>query len=362
MMGQARANSRPLARYLALINVAAVIAALGVITRQLDPDRRRDGGQPRPAADLRHLRRHRRPAAAASRGAPSCTLALGLGLVVVDRGACSARLLKCDRRPRPTASRSRTAASPTSPTTDYSTVLVALAAGVAAMLSFETRASAAVGVAISVTTIPASAYLGVAIGGGGIEHGARRRSSSSLINVALLIALRQPRPCSRRRGLSAPRRATPGGLGSGDDLDDHGPVARAVVEVDQDELLPGAEREPPADHRHLLGGADQRGALVGVGVGVVVEPVVLVVALDRDQPVEQGPQVGDAAGLELHRRDRGGRPAHEGGDEPVVDRPLGHHPLDVGGDVDDVGITTGREPQFPAVHHRGHASDITPFG
>src|SRR3954453_1251540 len=30
--GQARANSRPLARYLALINVAAVIAALGVIT------------------------------------------------------------------------------------------------------------------------------------------------------------------------------------------------------------------------------------------------------------------------------------------------------------------------------------------
>ena len=31
-MGQARANSRPLARYLALINVAAVIAALGVIT------------------------------------------------------------------------------------------------------------------------------------------------------------------------------------------------------------------------------------------------------------------------------------------------------------------------------------------
>ena len=38
------------------------------------------------------------------------------------------------------------------------------------MLSFETRASTAVGVAISVTTIPASAYLGVALGGGGIEH------------------------------------------------------------------------------------------------------------------------------------------------------------------------------------------------
>jgi len=44
------------------------------------------------------------------------------------------------------------------------TVCVAAAAGVAAMLSFETRASFAVGVAISVTTIPAAAYMGVAAG------------------------------------------------------------------------------------------------------------------------------------------------------------------------------------------------------
>ena len=44
------------------------------------------------------------------------------------------------------------------------TACVALAAGVAAMLSFETRASFAVGVAISVTTIPAAAYVGVAAG------------------------------------------------------------------------------------------------------------------------------------------------------------------------------------------------------
>jgi hypothetical protein len=65
-------------------------------------------------------------------------------------------------------------------------VLIALAAGVAAMLSFETRASAAVGVAISVTTIPASAYLGVAIGGGGIDH-AMGALVVLVINVSLLI-------------------------------------------------------------------------------------------------------------------------------------------------------------------------------
>jgi uncharacterized hydrophobic protein (TIGR00271 family) len=44
------------------------------------------------------------------------------------------------------------------------TIAVALAAGVAGMLAFETRASSGVGVAISVTTIPAAAYLGVAVG------------------------------------------------------------------------------------------------------------------------------------------------------------------------------------------------------
>ena len=65
-------------------------------------------------------------------------------------------------------------------------MLIALAAGVAAMLSFETRASAAVGVAISVTTMPASAYLGVAIGAGGIDE-ALGALVVLLVNVALLI-------------------------------------------------------------------------------------------------------------------------------------------------------------------------------
>ena len=65
-------------------------------------------------------------------------------------------------------------------------MLIALAAGVAAMLAFETRASAAVGVAISVTTIPASAYLGVAIGAGGTDS-ALGALVVLLVNVGLLI-------------------------------------------------------------------------------------------------------------------------------------------------------------------------------
>src|SRR4029450_9178741 len=51
-------------------------------------------------------------------------------------------------------------------TVNAATVGVAFAAGVAGPLALETGASSAVGVAISVTTIPAAAYLGVAAGVG----------------------------------------------------------------------------------------------------------------------------------------------------------------------------------------------------
>ena len=54
------------------------------------------------------------------------------------------------------------------------------------MLAVETRASSAVGVAISVTTIPAAAYLGVALG-----TGVLRASLSAVavlgVNVAMMV-------------------------------------------------------------------------------------------------------------------------------------------------------------------------------
>jgi uncharacterized hydrophobic protein (TIGR00271 family) len=43
-------------------------------------------------------------------------------------------------------------------------VIIAFSAGVAGMFAFETKAGSAVGVAISVTTVPAAAYVGASIG------------------------------------------------------------------------------------------------------------------------------------------------------------------------------------------------------
>ena len=183
VVGQAKANSRLLARYLALINVSAVIAACGVITSSsilivgamaVSPDL-----LPICATSVGLVRRRFGLARRAF-----VTLVMGLGLVVVTAMVLSALLKWLGFLPD--GFEVEESALSTLAKTDYTTVLVALAAGVAGMLAFETRASAAVGVAISVTTIPASAYLGVALGAGGIEH-ALGALVVLIINVTLLI-------------------------------------------------------------------------------------------------------------------------------------------------------------------------------
>lgn len=183
VMGQARANSWPLARYLALINVAAVIAALGVIVSSgilivgamaVSPDLLPI------CATCVGLVAGRRPLALRA----FATLTLGMALVVVTAMVLSA-LLKWTGF-LPSDFQVEQSGLQTLAHLDYSTVLVAAAAGIAAMLSFESGAAAAVGVAISVTTIPASAYLGVAIGGGGIGQ-AGGALIVLVVNIALLI-------------------------------------------------------------------------------------------------------------------------------------------------------------------------------
>ncbi len=183
VMGQARANSRPLARYLALITVAAVIATVAVITSSsilmvgamaVSPDL-----LPICATCVGLVGRRQR---LTERSAT--TLLLGLALVVVASGILTGLLSATGFLPD--GFEVESSAFHTLAQIDYTTVLIALAAGVAAMLSFETRASAAVGVAISVTTMPASAYLGVALGGTGSDE-ALGALAVLAVNVGLLI-------------------------------------------------------------------------------------------------------------------------------------------------------------------------------
>ena len=163
VLGQAVRNARPVARYLAFMIVAGVIAGFGVIevnqilivgAMAVSPD-----ALPIAAVCIALVGRR---AGLAWRAL--ATLAFGLGVASLAACALTAALDLFDQLPQDFEVGESALAGLT--TVNVTTIVVAAAAGVAGMLALETRASAGVGVAISVTTIPAAAYLGVAAGVG----------------------------------------------------------------------------------------------------------------------------------------------------------------------------------------------------
>jgi uncharacterized hydrophobic protein (TIGR00271 family) len=160
VLGQARTSARAPARYLVLMAAAGVIAALAVVNDSptlivgamaISPDL-----LPVTAACTGLVFRRRR---LVERGLAALVVGLGAaGLVAALVG------LFLDTFGLLPKSFNLDEFSAAQTHVNTTTILVALAAGVAGMLAVETRASSAVGVAISVTTIPAAAYLGVALG------------------------------------------------------------------------------------------------------------------------------------------------------------------------------------------------------
>jgi uncharacterized hydrophobic protein (TIGR00271 family) len=163
VLGQARVNSRPVARYLVFLVAAGVIAGFGVIEASVilivgamavSPDL-----LPITAACVGLASRRGRLVLRAL-----ATLAIGMGAACLSAGVLSKCLGLLGVLPPGFVVGEAVVSGLT--TINVSTIGVALAAGVAGMLALETRASAAVGVGISITTIPAAAYLGVAAGVG----------------------------------------------------------------------------------------------------------------------------------------------------------------------------------------------------
>jgi len=161
LLGQARVNTRTAVRYLVFMVVAGVIASFGVINQ----DQILIVGAMAVSPDLL-------PVTAACTGLALrrprlfwrglVSLTIGLGVACVAAVVITAGLNLFGGLPQGFTVQQVTFTSQGHVTAE--TILVALAAGVAGMMALETRASSAVGVAISVTTIPASAFLGVAAG------------------------------------------------------------------------------------------------------------------------------------------------------------------------------------------------------
>jgi uncharacterized hydrophobic protein (TIGR00271 family) len=183
VLGQARRNARPVALYLAFTIAAGVIAGFGVIevnsilivgAMAVSPDM-----LPLSAACVGLVSRRGRLVRRAL-----VTLGVGLGVSCLAAGLLTMGLDLLNLLPANFELGEAALSGLT--TVNSSTIGVALAAGIAGILAIETRASSAVGVAISVTTIPAAAYAGVATGVGEVD-----KAWSALavlgVNVAVLL-------------------------------------------------------------------------------------------------------------------------------------------------------------------------------
>jgi uncharacterized hydrophobic protein (TIGR00271 family) len=161
VVGMAARNSRPIARYLTFMFAAGVIASYGVIeysailvvgAMALSPDL-----LPITAVSVGLVDRRLGLA-----GRAFATLVVGMALASAAAAVSAFAQNQFDWIPSSFNIDSTVLGSLTN--VNNETIVVALAAGVAGMLALETRASSGVGVAVSVTTIPAAAYLGVALG------------------------------------------------------------------------------------------------------------------------------------------------------------------------------------------------------
>lgn len=182
LVGQARRSARLFARYLALMAVAGVIATFGVIGR--------NGilivGAMAVSPDLLPI-------------CGTCVGIVGRRIGLISRAvstlavgmvfaAVSAMLLTLVLRGFGELAGYNLGDGGLGGLTrvSYSTLGIALAAGIAGMLAFETNASSAVGVAISVTTIPAAAYMGVAVG---VQHSSQAVGALEVLltNIVLML-------------------------------------------------------------------------------------------------------------------------------------------------------------------------------
>jgi uncharacterized hydrophobic protein (TIGR00271 family) len=166
VLGMAARNARPIARYLAFMLAAGVIASYGVTeyngllivgAMAISPDL-----LPITAIGVGLVDRRLRLA-----GRAFVTLAVGMGCASLAAAGSALAQDLFDWIPSDFNIDATVLGDLIHVNSE--TIIVALAAGVAGMLALETRASSGVGVAISVTTIPAAAYLGVAVGLGETE-------------------------------------------------------------------------------------------------------------------------------------------------------------------------------------------------
>ena len=182
--GRAAEHARTAMLYVLFMGAAGVVAGVGVLdgssilvvgAMALSPDL-----LPISAAAV-GLVEHRWTLA----GRAALTLVAGLGIAAATAAGVTV-LLRIFGRIDRGLEIADTALGPSLTEIGPGAVFVALAAGMAGMLAYETAAGSAVGVAISVTTIPAAAYIGCSVGLGTDDHGGGALSVLA-VNVVCIV-------------------------------------------------------------------------------------------------------------------------------------------------------------------------------
>jgi uncharacterized hydrophobic protein (TIGR00271 family) len=209
VLGMASRNARPIARYVAFMLVAGVVGGYGVIdvnvilivgAMAISPDL-----LPITAVGVGLVDRRLGLAARAF-------VTLVIGMALASAAACASAALQDVFGLIPSGFDIHSTVIGSLTEVSNETIVVALAAGIAGMLALETRASSGVGVAVSVTTIPAAAYLGVAAGLGEADEAAGAVGVLAA-NVAMLVVgaagtLALQRLVARRAASTGRRRRT----------------------------------------------------------------------------------------------------------------------------------------------------------
>src|SRR5450755_603566 len=184
VLGLAGSNSRLIGRYLAFMAVAGVIACYGVV----DTNAILIVGAMAVSPDLLPITATAVGLVGRSlRLAGKALLTLTVGMAVASGFAALFAYAQNQLSLLPSGFNINETVLRSLAIVNDETIAVAFVAGVAGMLAFETRASSGVGVAISVTTIPAAAYLGVAAG---LGEGSKALGALAVLatNVVMMVA------------------------------------------------------------------------------------------------------------------------------------------------------------------------------
>lgn len=136
--------------------------------------------------------------------------------------------------------------------------------------------------------------------------------------------------------------------------DRHLPVSRTLVEIAENDLLPGAYPDTTVRHRVTLRRAHERAAQMRVSVLISPPGVVRIVGIGRSNLFESALEIGYTARLKFQRGDAQSRAYAGNVDHPRSDPALRYDARDFRGDIEYVAMAARSDREFLLEDRHGY--------